>query len=80
MVVELCQSHVRTLFVTLLGDGNQSPQLMYKTFELPADKLQGTGEAVRGGGIMVPQGSDHLLHPGVLGQGGSCSPAAFAAL
>uniref|UniRef100_A0A493TFR3 hexokinase n=1 Tax=Anas platyrhynchos platyrhynchos TaxID=8840 RepID=A0A493TFR3_ANAPP len=33
MVVELCQSHVRTLFVTLLGDGNQSPQLMYKTFE-----------------------------------------------
>uniref|UniRef100_A0A493TJ96 hexokinase n=1 Tax=Anas platyrhynchos platyrhynchos TaxID=8840 RepID=A0A493TJ96_ANAPP len=46
MVVELCQSHVRTLFVTLLGDGNQSPQLMYKTFELPADKLQGTGEVL----------------------------------
>uniref|UniRef100_A0A8C3CWU9 hexokinase n=1 Tax=Cairina moschata TaxID=8855 RepID=A0A8C3CWU9_CAIMO len=46
MVVELCQSHVRTLFVTLLGDGNQSPQLMYKIFELPADMLQGTGEAL----------------------------------
>lgn len=48
MVVELCQSHVRTLFVTLLGDGNQSPQLMYKIFDMPADMLQGTGEAVLG--------------------------------
>ncbi|XP_035194361.1 LOW QUALITY PROTEIN: hexokinase-3 [Oxyura jamaicensis] len=46
MVVELCQSHVRTLFVTLLGDGNQSPQLMYKVFEMPAEMLQGTGEAL----------------------------------
>nr|XP_047936329.1 hexokinase-3 [Anser cygnoides] len=46
MVVELCQSHVRTLFVTLLGDGNQSPQLMYKIFDMPADMLQGTGEAL----------------------------------
>ncbi|XP_040429761.1 hexokinase-3 isoform X3 [Cygnus olor] len=46
MVVELCQSHVRTLFVTLLGDGNQSPQLTYKIFEMPADMLQGTGEAL----------------------------------
>ncbi|NXI72499.1 HXK2 protein, partial [Anseranas semipalmata] len=46
VVVELCQSHVRTLWATLSGDGNQSPQLMYKIFEMPGDILQGTGEAL----------------------------------
>lgn len=45
-MVELCQSHVRTLRVTLLGDGNQSPQVTYKIFDMPGDILQGKGEAV----------------------------------
>ncbi|NXL66009.1 HXK2 protein, partial [Chordeiles acutipennis] len=44
LVVELCQSHVRTLWVTLLGDGNQSPQVMFKTFNMPVDITQGKGE------------------------------------
>ncbi|KAM6056489.1 hexokinase-3 [Chlamydotis macqueenii] len=44
LVVELCQNHVRTLWVTLLGDGNQSPQVMYKIFDLPANVMQGKGE------------------------------------
>ncbi|NXW65907.1 HXK2 protein, partial [Eurystomus gularis] len=46
LVVELCQSHVRTLWVTLLGDGNQSPQVMYKIFDMPGDIMQGKGEAL----------------------------------
>ncbi|KAM6322755.1 hexokinase-3 [Podargus strigoides] len=46
LVVELCQSHVRTLWVTLLGDGNQSPQVSYKIFNLPQDIMQGKGEAL----------------------------------
>ncbi|NXS43723.1 HXK2 protein, partial [Balaeniceps rex] len=46
LVVELCQSHVRTLRVTLLGDGNQSPQVMYKIFDMPRDIMQGKGEAL----------------------------------
>ncbi|NXE74823.1 HXK2 protein, partial [Cochlearius cochlearius] len=46
LVVELCQSHVRTLWVTLLGDGNQSPQVMQKIFDLPRDIMQGKGEAL----------------------------------
>ncbi|XP_075571936.1 hexokinase-3 [Pelecanus crispus] len=46
LVVELCQSHVRTLLVTLLGDGNQSPQVTYKTFDMPRDIMQGKGEAL----------------------------------
>ncbi|KAM9289518.1 hexokinase-3 [Morus bassanus] len=46
LVVELCQSHVRTLWVTLLGDGNQSPQVMYKIFDMPGDITQGKGEAL----------------------------------
>ncbi|KAM6055739.1 LOW QUALITY PROTEIN: hexokinase-3 [Theristicus caerulescens] len=46
LVVELCQSHVRTLWVTLLGDGNQSPQVMYKIFSMPGDITQGKGEAL----------------------------------
>ncbi|NXL87979.1 HXK2 protein, partial [Alectura lathami] len=46
LVVELCQSHVRTLCVTLPGDGNQSPQLLLKIFEMPGDIPQGTGEAL----------------------------------
>ncbi|NXT22297.1 HXK2 protein, partial [Syrrhaptes paradoxus] len=44
LVVELCQTHVRTLWVTLLGDGNQSPQVMYKIFEMPEHITQGKGE------------------------------------
>uniref|UniRef100_A0A8B9NZM7 hexokinase n=1 Tax=Accipiter nisus TaxID=211598 RepID=A0A8B9NZM7_9AVES len=46
LVVELCQSHVRTLRVTLLGDGNQSPQVTYKIFDMPGDITQGKGEAL----------------------------------
>uniref|UniRef100_A0A663FF79 hexokinase n=1 Tax=Aquila chrysaetos chrysaetos TaxID=223781 RepID=A0A663FF79_AQUCH len=46
LVVELCQSHVRTLRVTLLGDGNQSPQVTYKIFDMPGDIIQGKGEAL----------------------------------
>ncbi|NXK52960.1 HXK2 protein, partial [Chauna torquata] len=46
LVAELCQSHVRTLWATFLGDGNRSPQLMYKIFEMPGDIPQGTGEAL----------------------------------
>ncbi|NXE05134.1 HXK2 protein, partial [Lophotis ruficrista] len=46
LVVELCQNHVRILWVTLLGDGNQSPQVMYKIFDLPRDVMQGKGEAL----------------------------------
>ncbi|NWX43938.1 HXK3 protein, partial [Steatornis caripensis] len=46
LVVELCQSHVRTLWVTLLGDGNQSPQVTDKIFDMPEDIKQGKGEAL----------------------------------
>ncbi|NXT36937.1 HXK3 protein, partial [Pelecanoides urinatrix] len=46
LVVELCQSHVRTLRVTFLGDGNQSPQVMDKIFNMPGDIMQGKGEAL----------------------------------
>ncbi|NXF47236.1 HXK3 protein, partial [Oceanites oceanicus] len=46
LVVELCQSHVRTLWVTLLGDGNQSPQVMDKIFDMPGNIMQGKGEAL----------------------------------
>ncbi|NXS59539.1 HXK3 protein, partial [Brachypteracias leptosomus] len=46
LVVELCQSRVRTLWVTLLGDGNQSPKVMYKIFDMPEDIKQGKGEAL----------------------------------
>ncbi|NXG60579.1 HXK2 protein, partial [Hemiprocne comata] len=46
LVVELCQKHVRTLWVTLLGDGNQNPEVMYKIFDMPGDILRGKGEAL----------------------------------
>ncbi|NXJ06673.1 HXK3 protein, partial [Odontophorus gujanensis] len=46
LVVELCQSHVRTLWVTLTGDGNQSPQLLYRVFGMPGDVPRGSGEAL----------------------------------
>ncbi|XP_039557703.1 hexokinase-3 isoform X1 [Passer montanus] len=46
LVVELCQNQVRTLLVTLYGDGNMSPQMMYKIYELPEDIMQGEGEAL----------------------------------
>ncbi|XP_050761568.1 hexokinase-3, partial [Gymnogyps californianus] len=46
LVVELCQSHVRTLCVTLLGDGNQNPQVTHKIFDMPRDIIQGKGEAL----------------------------------
>ncbi|XP_063204772.1 hexokinase-3 isoform X1 [Chroicocephalus ridibundus] len=49
LVVELCQSHVRILLMTLLGDGNQSPHMTDKIFDIPGDSMQGPGEAVRGG-------------------------------
>ncbi|NXH45681.1 HXK3 protein, partial [Dicaeum eximium] len=46
LVVELCQSQVRTVLVTLYGDGNMSPHMMYKIFELPEGITQGEGEAL----------------------------------
>ncbi|NXK63094.1 HXK3 protein, partial [Sylvietta virens] len=46
LVVELCQNMVRTLLVTLYGDGNMSPQMVYKIFELPEGIAQGEGEAL----------------------------------
>ncbi|NXT01216.1 HXK3 protein, partial [Jacana jacana] len=46
LVVELCQSHVRILSTTLLGNGNDSPQLTDKIFDMPGDVMQGTGEAL----------------------------------
>ncbi|NXF36007.1 HXK3 protein, partial [Nyctibius bracteatus] len=46
LVVELCQTHVRTLRVTLLGDGNQSPQVTYKIFDMPGEIMRGKGEAL----------------------------------
>ncbi|NWX63895.1 HXK3 protein, partial [Promerops cafer] len=46
LVVELCQSQVRTVLVTLYGDGNMSPQMMYKIFDMPEGILQGEGEAL----------------------------------
>lgn len=45
-MVELCQNQVRTVLVTLYGDGNMSPNMVYKTFELPEGITHGTGEAV----------------------------------
>uniref|UniRef100_A0A8C3GYW1 hexokinase n=1 Tax=Corvus moneduloides TaxID=1196302 RepID=A0A8C3GYW1_CORMO len=46
LVVELCQNQVRTLLVTLYGDGNMSPQMMYKIFDMPESIMQGEGEAL----------------------------------
>ncbi|XP_063204773.1 hexokinase-3 isoform X2 [Chroicocephalus ridibundus] len=46
LVVELCQSHVRILLMTLLGDGNQSPHMTDKIFDIPGDSMQGPGEAL----------------------------------
>ncbi|NXB39539.1 HXK2 protein, partial [Eulacestoma nigropectus] len=46
LVVELCQNQVRTLLVTLYGDGNMSPQMMYKIFDMPEAIMQGEGEAL----------------------------------
>ncbi|XP_038006369.1 hexokinase-3 isoform X2 [Motacilla alba alba] len=46
LVVELCQNQVRTLLVTLYGDGNLSPQMMYKIYDLPEGITQGEGEAL----------------------------------
>ncbi|NWZ35216.1 HXK2 protein, partial [Brachypodius atriceps] len=46
LVVELCQSQVRTLLVTLDGDGNMSPHMVYKIFDLPEGITQGSGEAL----------------------------------
>ncbi|XP_059716092.1 hexokinase-3 [Haemorhous mexicanus] len=46
LVVELCQTQVRTLLVTLYGDGNLSPQMMYKIYDLPQGITQGEGEAL----------------------------------
>ncbi|XP_074012223.1 hexokinase-3 [Numenius arquata] len=46
LVVELCQSHVRILLATFLGDRNDSPQLTDKIFDMPGDITQGTGEAL----------------------------------
>ncbi|XP_071615005.1 hexokinase-3 isoform X1 [Heliangelus exortis] len=48
LVVELCQKHVRTLWVKLLGDGNHSPEIMYKIFDVPESVMQGKGEELFG--------------------------------
>lgn len=45
-MVELCQNQVRTLLVTLYGDGNMSPHMMYKIFDMPESIMRGEGEAV----------------------------------
>ncbi|NXP15157.1 HXK2 protein, partial [Thinocorus orbignyianus] len=46
LVVELHQNHVRVLMATLLGNGNESPHLTDKIFDMPGDIMQGTGEAL----------------------------------
>ncbi|NXS86473.1 HXK2 protein, partial [Erpornis zantholeuca] len=46
LVAELGQKHVRILLVTLYGDGNMSPQMMYKIFDMPEGITQGEGEAL----------------------------------
>ncbi|NWV94033.1 HXK2 protein, partial [Machaerirhynchus nigripectus] len=46
LVVELCQNQVRILLVTLYGDGNMSPQMMYKIFDMPEGIMKGEGEAL----------------------------------
>ncbi|NWI16458.1 HXK3 protein, partial [Crypturellus soui] len=46
LVVELRQRHVRTLWVTLPGDGNQNLQLKDQLFDMPEDIMQGKGEAL----------------------------------
>ncbi|NXD39292.1 HXK3 protein, partial [Copsychus sechellarum] len=46
LVVELCQNQVRTLLVTLYGDGNMSPHMVYKIFDMPEGMMQGEGEAL----------------------------------
>ncbi|NXO15919.1 HXK2 protein, partial [Oriolus oriolus] len=46
LVVELCQNLVRILLVTLYGDGNMSPQIVYKIFDMPEGIMQGEGEAL----------------------------------
>ncbi|NXG25478.1 HXK3 protein, partial [Grallaria varia] len=46
LVVELCQSQVRTLLVTLFGDGNLRPQIMHKTFDMPEEIMQSRGEVL----------------------------------
>ncbi|NXC82048.1 HXK3 protein, partial [Cercotrichas coryphoeus] len=46
LVVELCQNQVRTLLVTLYGDGNMSPNVVYKIFDMPEGMMQGEGEAL----------------------------------
>ncbi|XP_005053638.1 PREDICTED: hexokinase-3 [Ficedula albicollis] len=46
LVVELCQNQVRTLLVTLYGDGNMSPNIVYKIFDMPEGMRQGEGEAL----------------------------------
>ncbi|NXA03005.1 HXK2 protein, partial [Sapayoa aenigma] len=46
LVVELCQSQVRTLLVTLFGDGNLSPQMIYKIFDMPEEIMHGEGEVL----------------------------------
>ncbi|KAL2299266.1 hypothetical protein Nmel_013916 [Mimus melanotis] len=46
LAVELCQNQVRTMLVTLYGDGNMSPHMMYKIFDLPEGITQGEGEAL----------------------------------
>ncbi|NXF12746.1 HXK3 protein, partial [Smithornis capensis] len=46
LVVELCQSQVRILLVTLFGDGNLSPQMIYKIFDMPENIMHGEGEAL----------------------------------
>ncbi|NWY75049.1 HXK3 protein, partial [Erithacus rubecula] len=46
LVVELCQNQVRILLVILYGDGNMSPHMVYKIFDMPEGMRQGEGEAL----------------------------------
>ncbi|KAM8798869.1 hexokinase-3 [Eudromia elegans] len=46
LVMELRRRHVRTLWVTLPGDGNQNLQLKEQLFDTPEEIMQGKGEAL----------------------------------
>ncbi|NWH71416.1 HXK3 protein, partial [Piaya cayana] len=44
LVVELGHNYIQTVWVNLLGDGNQNPKMTEKIFDVPEDIKQGKGE------------------------------------
>ncbi|XP_069725633.1 hexokinase-3 [Phaenicophaeus curvirostris] len=44
LVVELGHNYIQTVWVNLLGDGNQNPRMTEKIFDMPEDIKQGKGE------------------------------------